>query len=381
MKYRLFIVCALLLQLTGCGNPSVIAFTRGMVFEQQGDKHWRDEDPITQTGKNCYVQAIDQFSAAIHLQPQYTQAFYHRGLCNWRMGEYEDAFQDLSEAIALAPHNAAFWKLRAYVSRELCQYEKAVQDYNQALLLQQQDSEALQQRAECYELLGQLPLALRDLDAVSKSGKEDSEVIADRASVYRRMKAFAQMEHEYERALHVASDPFSIMQRRGYSRFIIGNFDGAYNDLTNVIKDSDWQYRSTSYSVILAALCCKINRDKPAMNNLLEEAIYHYKLAIKRDDSDTKTEMAKDWPLPAIQYLHGDISAERLLAAAGSSNEKLTEANCYIGLSEEAEGHAAAALSRYEWIKKSGDRNFVEYDLACARLEKKFPQKSNLVKR
>ena len=53
-----------------------------------------------------YSEAIEDFTKAIELKPDYAEAYYLRGLAYHRQGEYEHAIEDFTKAIELKPDYA-----------------------------------------------------------------------------------------------------------------------------------------------------------------------------------------------------------------------------------------------------------------------------------
>lgn len=78
-------------------------------------------------------KAIDQFNAAIRLNPKYASAYNSRGSA-WRLkGDREKAFSDFNEAIRLNPTDAIAysnrgveWSLKGNLDRAISDFEKAI---------------------------------------------------------------------------------------------------------------------------------------------------------------------------------------------------------------------------------------------------------------
>ena len=64
------------------------------------------------------------------------------------------------------------------------------------------------------------------------------------------------------------------------------------------------------------------------------------------------------------------MTAAQLLGVA-DTNDKLTEAHAYIGVIQMIAGTPTPAKVHFEWVKANGNKNFVEYDLAIAELNRK----------
>lgn len=81
-------------------------------------------------------QALQNFTTAIKLDPEYAEAYYRRGILYSQQKQYEDAIADYTQALKLNPN--ADWNVKCYIYRGrayefLQEYEKAKADYKQIL--------------------------------------------------------------------------------------------------------------------------------------------------------------------------------------------------------------------------------------------------------
>ena len=116
-----------------------------------------------------------------------------------------------------------------------------------------------------------------------------------------------------------------------------------------------WQDDHSSYMVLAAHFGLRQSKQKDPAGKVLEDA------ATKLTNSE--------WPYPVIRYLQHQITAPELLALA-TDNDKLTEAHAYIGLDLSLNGKSAEALVHLRWVSENGNKNFVEYPLALAEIER-----------
>jgi tetratricopeptide (TPR) repeat protein len=57
----------------------------------------------------CYAKAIQAFNLAIDRKIACAQAYFNRGVCNYRLGNYHQAKNDLEAAALLGCKDALFW--------------------------------------------------------------------------------------------------------------------------------------------------------------------------------------------------------------------------------------------------------------------------------
>ncbi len=103
--------------------------------------------------KGDYDRAIQDFDAALRLNPKSADALHNRGLTYARKGEYDRAIQDYDQAIRLNPNDAQAFNNRGNVYVTKGQYDRAIQDYDQAIRLNPKDAKALLYRgiAQCEQ--------------------------------------------------------------------------------------------------------------------------------------------------------------------------------------------------------------------------------------
>ena len=102
-------------------------------------------EALMQLGKNNFFtpnenEAMQMYSRAIEIKPDYAAAFNNRGILNakdtddWGVPDsafepsFEKALADFSEAIRLRPYNAAYYFNRSTIYKKMEEYEKAKSD-------------------------------------------------------------------------------------------------------------------------------------------------------------------------------------------------------------------------------------------------------------
>ncbi len=110
-----------------------------------------------------YPEAIADFGQAIYLQPEKAkEAYYKRGLAHLKQGQNEQALADLQEAIALDPAflDALYALANAYF--KLKSYEQAIASYSQLIAQDASFGNALYRRGRCYFILKEFANAIKD---------------------------------------------------------------------------------------------------------------------------------------------------------------------------------------------------------------------------
>ena len=126
---------------------------RGRAYDEQGD----------------YEQAMEDYTAAIELDPQYAEAYNNRGLIYDPQGEYEQAIADFTVAIELEPKGAAaYYNNRGFAHARQLKYDLAIADYTAAIELDPQDAMTYKNRGNAYRIQRDYDRAIADYTAAIK---------------------------------------------------------------------------------------------------------------------------------------------------------------------------------------------------------------------
>ena len=79
--------------------------------------------------------AIEEHSQAIAIDPQDTEAYYHRGLAYVTTGQYDQALADFGKVLELDPANASAYYVCGQVYAELGEREESIAYLERALVL------------------------------------------------------------------------------------------------------------------------------------------------------------------------------------------------------------------------------------------------------
>ncbi len=126
-----------------------------------------------------YEAAIDDFSNAIRLQPDYDilyRAYFGRGFAKFQIGDYEGAKTDFDRSIRQYSNDPEVYFWRAYTKYRL-RYSASseIADYNRAILLNPNYAEAYFNRGQAHIKNRQLRAGCRDLRKAYELGYEEAE--------------------------------------------------------------------------------------------------------------------------------------------------------------------------------------------------------------
>lgn len=169
-------------------HRSVLLYNTGQVYESI----------------KVYDEAARYFSAAMEMDPNYSEYFNDRGNVFLKMGRLEEARADYQEAIALSPPYYEVWTNLGQCYRRMGRFEDAMAAFSRALDLTPDHILSHLGRAQCYEAMGLAAEALVD----------------------------------YEAALELNSDLWDARAGRAILRFEAGDLEGSLEDLDRAIEIS-----------------------------------------------------------------------------------------------------------------------------------------------
>lgn len=130
---------------------------------------------IAQEDLDNLSDAIEDYTQAIKLNPEYRALYHYRGLAYDRDGKSNLAIADFSEAIRLDPTDteALLYRGLAYAAQGA--HDKALADYNTALEHDPENEDALSARGETYEARGERELAIADFRRALELDRDNDE--------------------------------------------------------------------------------------------------------------------------------------------------------------------------------------------------------------
>jgi tetratricopeptide (TPR) repeat protein len=148
-------------------------------------------------------QAMQDFDAAIKLDPNRWKSYHHRGVCHALAADFDKAQADFSKAIELRPDYANAWFNRAEIYYELGRYPAALSDYNEAIRLQDDDAGFYTGRAHTYVQSGKLEQALADYHRAVKLDPKNSDRLTNRGDCYRSLGDWDRAASDFRQAIEL----------------------------------------------------------------------------------------------------------------------------------------------------------------------------------
>src|SRR3989337_107555 len=163
---------------------------------EKGFQHWLNKE---------YNSAIEAFTSAIALDPNYVYAYGNRGIAYADKGQYDRAIEDYNKAIALDPNYADAYGNRGIAYYHKGQHGRAIEDFNMAIQLDPNDADAYYNRGITYYHKGQYDRAIENFNKAIALDQNYALAYNNRGVAYDKKGQHDRAIEDYNKA--IALDP------------------------------------------------------------------------------------------------------------------------------------------------------------------------------
>ncbi|MDX2201477.1 MAG: CHAT domain-containing protein [Hyphomicrobiaceae bacterium] len=166
-------------------------------------------------------RAIEDHNAVIEMGTKDARAalaHYHRGLAYRVKGDSDRAMADFSEAITLNPKDADFFIARARGYSQKGDNERVVADYTQAIGINPKSASAYNGRAWALFKLGRAAEGLPDANQAVSLSPTSAHALDTRAHIHEALRKYAEATADFDRAFTL--DPNIPESKEGLKRMV-----------------------------------------------------------------------------------------------------------------------------------------------------------------
>jgi tetratricopeptide (TPR) repeat protein len=202
------------------------------VFAQNAKKHFKaGEDFIFMEN---YVDAIDQFTKAIELDPDFDKAYIARADAYEKVGKLKEAALDYDRASTFLDKTEIFYAAgRLYY--ELGEYETAIERIDVALELKRTNMEAYHMLSKTYLAQGKYNEALEECNA-ALGLKENSENFYLRGTINDKLGNLEFAEEDYEKSIRRDDENIDALIAVADVRIRLGKLEEAMFRVNQALK-------------------------------------------------------------------------------------------------------------------------------------------------
>ena len=227
--------------------------------------------------RKLWNEAIQQFNHALKLESEYSPAYSFRAEAYLALEKWNEATDDIVTAMkidwdrkaaylattvkepaftmlvskmkiqaAKAPNDAKWPYTIGYMYEQAKQYEKAIKLYSEANAIDAAGI-AYYRIAACNFELGQFEQALNSINRALLNDSTDIEYMSYKANIYYEMGKPLEAIAEWDHVLKLYPDYDWGYYRRGWFKELMGDYDGAIEDLSmSIVLDPKYSYAYSS---------------------------------------------------------------------------------------------------------------------------------------
>jgi tetratricopeptide (TPR) repeat protein len=203
-------------------NPNyVLAYARrGLTYKNLNEKYIAERD----------------FQTAINLQVKTAEDYRGRGIAKSQLGDKQGAILDYNEAIRLNPNHGTTYNNRGLAKSELGDKQEAILDYNEAIRLNPKYTDPYNNRGLAKSELGDQQEAILDYNEAIHLNPNDANAYVGRGVVKSALGDKQGSIADYNEAIRLNPNYFLAYYNRGLAKYDLGDKQGAIADFNEAIR-------------------------------------------------------------------------------------------------------------------------------------------------
>ncbi|MEM1391827.1 MAG: serine/threonine-protein kinase [Cyanobacteria bacterium P01_H01_bin.150] len=183
-----------------------------------------------------YQEAIKDYTQAIRINPNYALAYYNRGNVRRALRENKAAIDDYTEAIRLNPKNADAYNNRGIVYYDLEEYEGAIKDYTEAIKINPSKANAYNNRGNARKSSGDNKGAIKDYTEAIRINPNYAQAYYNRGNTHEDLGDNKAAIEDYTEAIRINPKYVNAYINRGLAYYNLKDYQTAIEDYTEAIK-------------------------------------------------------------------------------------------------------------------------------------------------
>ncbi|MDR2633259.1 MAG: tetratricopeptide repeat protein, partial [Treponema sp.] len=183
-----------------------------------------------------YITAIEEYTAAIQLDPNMANAYASRGNAYWNKGDWDRTIADCTQAIRLNPDYAWAYSLRGDAYRNKGDYERAIADCTQAVRLKPDYVGAYYNRGLAYKNKGDYDRAIADYTQAIRLDPNNADAYYSRGLAYYDKGDWDRAIADYTQTVRLNSDYVSAYNNRGSAYYHKKDYNRATADYEAALR-------------------------------------------------------------------------------------------------------------------------------------------------
>ncbi|HVO02475.1 MAG TPA: tetratricopeptide repeat protein [Candidatus Cybelea sp.] len=303
------------------------------------------------------ANAIADLDSLLHQFPESAELMLNRAFILGRDQRFEDAIADYDHVLKLRPKSAGTFEARGNAYAELQNFNDAAKDYDRAVDIEPKEPSSYIARGNFRSQIGDDDGALADFNHALQLLPSSPDAYSGRAYVLLQQGKTEVAMQDFDLALKYDEKNAFVLGGRASLNEIMGNHEAALNDYAQAVSlDPSEPF----IQLLLFIEKARAGKAEEAKKNFADFA------------ADTRFD---DWPRTLARFFAGEIDAAAVerIADQGNAYERRAHAfdrDFYLGQAALIAGNNADAQKRLQAVIATGDRQYIEYNIAAADLAK-----------
>jgi len=199
-----------------------------LLFAQDSRTEFDRGKSALEAGRIDEAESI--LSQLVSTDPQAAH-YYYRGLALGAKGKDVQAIDDFSAAITLDPRQAIYYFRRGIILLRNGRFQEAVNDFTKTVELDPDHSQALGYRARALFMMNRRAQALQDLARSIQRNPNDGALYALRGDILSSAGEYASAIRDYDKAIQLRPNDPTIYNNRGIALANVGKTRQALADV------------------------------------------------------------------------------------------------------------------------------------------------------
>ncbi len=190
-----------------------------------------------------YSDAVEYYTKAIELNPDYEAAYNCRGIAYWGLKNYKDSIKDYSKCIELDSQNYITYYNQGISYDDLSKIEekkenlkKAIENYSKSIELNPEYADVYNNRGNSYSDLGEKRKAIEDYNKAIELNPEYAIAYNNRGNRYSELGEKGKAIEDYNKAIELNPEYAMAYNNRGNSYSDLGEKRKAIEDYNKAIE-------------------------------------------------------------------------------------------------------------------------------------------------
>ena len=189
--------------------------------------------------KEELIRSITENPAIVRrIKKEIARTYVYRGAARyWKKNDFDNAITDYTNAIELDPEYADAYNHRGISHFSNGDIDNAISDYTKAIELDQEFTEAYKDRATAYFGNGDFDKAITDYTKAIQLDPDDTNIYNYRGLAHFRNSEIDKAIDDFSRAIQLKPDSPDAYYNRGVARLSLQNWEEAESDLTTAANN------------------------------------------------------------------------------------------------------------------------------------------------